>query len=167
MLKNSPDIGNRSITMQGDPRILPVGKVLRTTKINELPQLINIFYGDMSFVGPRPLTEQTHGAYSEEVREVITKVKPGLSGVGSIIFRGEEELMQGQFATKEFYERVISPYKGELEKWFVVNKSLSIYFKVIFVTILVVLYPSTTLVWKLFKDLPVPPIDLKKSLKYR
>ena len=53
MLKDSPNIGTGTVTMKGDPRILPVGKFLRKTKINELPQLLNIFFGDMSVIGPQ------------------------------------------------------------------------------------------------------------------
>ena len=87
MLKNSPNIGTGTVTMRGDPRVLPVGSFLRKTKINELPQLLNIFFGDMSVIGPRPLTTQTFGAYSESTQGLITQVRPGLSGVGSIIFR--------------------------------------------------------------------------------
>ena len=65
MLKNSPNIGTGTVTMRGDPRVLPVvGTFLRKTKINELPQLLNIFFGDMSIIGPMPLTTQTFGAYS-------------------------------------------------------------------------------------------------------
>ena len=56
MLKDSPNIGTKTLTVKNDPRILPVGKVLRITKINELPQLVNVFLGDMSLIGPRPLT---------------------------------------------------------------------------------------------------------------
>ena len=59
MLKDSPNIGTGTVTMKGDPRVLPVGKFLRKTKINELPQLLNIFFGDMSVIGPRPLTPKT------------------------------------------------------------------------------------------------------------
>ena len=55
MLKDSPNIGSGTLTIKNDPRILPVGKPLRKTKINELPQLLNIFFGDMNFIGPRPL----------------------------------------------------------------------------------------------------------------
>ena len=69
--------------------MLPVGTFLRKTKINELPQLLNILFGDMSVIGPRPLTLQTFEAYSEVTQGLIKRVRPGLSGVGSIIFRGE------------------------------------------------------------------------------
>jgi lipopolysaccharide/colanic/teichoic acid biosynthesis glycosyltransferase len=80
MLKNSPNIGTGTVTMRGDSRVLPVGKILRKTKMNELPQLLNIFFGDMSVIGPRPLTTQTFGAYSEKTQGLITQVRPGLSG---------------------------------------------------------------------------------------
>ena len=63
MLKNSPNIGTHTVTMKSDPRVLPVGKVLRRTKINELPQLFNILIGNMSIIGPRPLTAQTFSSY--------------------------------------------------------------------------------------------------------
>ena len=76
MLKNSPNIGSGEITMRDDPRVLPLGKLLRKTKINELPQLFNILIGDMSVIGPRPLTPQTFDAYSETTQSLITQVLP-------------------------------------------------------------------------------------------
>ena len=166
MLKNSPNIGTGTVTMRGDPRVLPVGRFLRKTKINELPQLINIFFGDMSVIGPRPLTTQTFVAYSESTQALIKQVRPGLSGVGSIIFRGEEEIMHGAKASVDFYANVIAPYKGALEEWFVSNKSLYIYFVAIFITVWAVLIPSTKIAWRFFKDLPEPPTDLKQVLNY-
>ncbi len=66
MLKNSPNIGTGTITLKNDPRILPMGKFLRNTKINELPQLLNILRGDMSFVGPRPLLMEYLDRYTPE-----------------------------------------------------------------------------------------------------
>lgn len=166
MLKNSPYLGSGTVTMKGDARILPVGKFLRKTKINELPQLVNIFFGDMSVIGPRPLTSQTFGAYSSLTQEIVKQVKPGLSGVGSIIFRGEEEIMHGSLASVEFYDNVIAPYKGALEEWFVANRGMYIYFTCIFITVWAVLVPGTRLVWVLLKNLPEPPEDLKLVLNY-
>ena len=167
MLKDSPNIGTGTVTMRGDPRVLPVGIFLRKTKINELPQLLNIFFGDMSVIGPRPLTTQTFGAYSENIQSLIWQVRPGLSGVGSIIFRGEEEIMHGAAASINFYANVIAPYKGELEEWFVSNKSLYIYFMAIFVTTWTVLIPSSRMAWRVFKDLPKPPTELRQALNYK
>ena len=166
MLKNSPNIGTGTVTMRDDPRVLPVGKFLRKTKINELPQLLNIFIGDMSIIGPRPLTIQTFGAYSETIQSLIKQVRPGLSGVGSIIFRGEEEIMHSASASIDFYTNVIAPYKGALEEWFVLNKSLYIYFVAIFTTVWAVFIPSTKIAWQVFKDLPKPPTELKQALNF-
>ena len=166
MLKDSPNIGTGTVTIKEDPRVLPVGKFLRKTKINELPQLINILLGDMSVIGPRPLTIQTFESYSDEIQEIIKKVRPGLSGIGSIIFRDEEEIMYGSSASIDFYSNIIAPYKGSLEEWFVSNKGIYIYFLAIFITIWAVIFPSTKVVWKVFKDLPEPPEELKKVLNH-
>jgi len=166
MLKDSPNLGTGTVTMRDDPRVLPVGKFLRKTKINELPQLLNIFFGDMSFIGPRPLTIQQFGFYSNTTQAVIKQVRPGLSGVGSIIFRGEEDIMHGATASVDFYGEKIAPYKGALEEWFVSNKSLYIYFVAIFVTAWAVLVPSTKIAWRVFKDLPEPPAELKQPLSF-
>ena len=166
MLKNSPDIGTGTVTMKNDPRVLPFGRFLRKTKINELPQLLNIFFGDMSVIGPRPLTSQAFENYSDNIKCLIKKVRPGLSGIGSIVFRAEEEIMHGASGSIDFYENVIAPYKGELEEWFVLNKSLYIYFVAIFATAWAVLIPSTKIVWRVFKDLPEPPNDLKQALNF-
>ena len=157
MLKDSPNIGTGTVTMKGDPRILRVGKFLRKTKINETPQLLNIFLGDMSVIGPRPLTSQTFELYSLSTQEVIKRFRPGLSGVGSIIFRGEEDIMHGASASVDFYKNVIAPYKGSLEEWFFENKGLQLYFTAIFITICAVLVPSTKVAWRFFKDLPFSP----------
>jgi len=166
MLKDSPNIGTGTVTMKGDPRVLTVGKFLRKTKINELPQLLNIFFGEMSVIGPRPLTAQTFGSYSADTQEIIKNVRPGLSGVGSIIFRGEEEIMQGASASVDFYDNIIAPYKGLLEEWFVSNKGIYIYFLAIFITAWAVIFPSTKIAWRVFRGLPEPPSELEQALNF-
>ena len=90
---NSPNIGAGEITIHNDPRVLPFGKFLRKTKINELPQLLNIITGDMSIVGPRPMVPNTFYNYSAEAQTMLNTVKPGLSGIGSIFFRDEERYL--------------------------------------------------------------------------
>jgi len=164
MIKASPNIGSGTITIENDPRVLTVGKFLRKTKINELPQLLNIVKGDMSIIGPRPLVQETFSNYSEATQSIILAVKPGLSGVGSIIFRGEEKILKGDMATVEFYNSVIAPYKGKLEEWFVFNKSIYVYFLAIFLTIWVILSPNSSIAFRLFVNLPIPPDALKKAL---
>lgn len=166
MLKNSESIGTGTVTLHNDPRILPLGGLLRKTKINELPQLINILRGDMSIVGPRPQTQRCFEAFPEKSQEEIVKVRPGLSGVGSIVFRNEEELMDAHESPDKFYDEIIMPYKGSLEQWYVLNQDLWTYFSFICLTVWVVLKPNSSLVWKIFKDLPDPPNILKGSLGY-
>lgn len=166
MLKNSPNLGTGTITLRDDPRVLPVGKFLRKTKINELPQLLNIFFGDMSVVGPRPQTHRCFEAFPENLQTVIVKVKPGLSGLGPIVFRGEEDILADHAGSVAFYDNVIAPYKGEVEAWYVDQQTMFTYFAVILVTVWVVLFPSSSAVWRVFKGLPVPPDVLKGPLNY-
>lgn len=167
MLKDSPKLGTGTVTVKNDPRILPAGYFLRKTKINELPQLINILLGDMSLIGPRPLTIQTFGAYSVDIQIKVGKVCPGLSGVGSIVFRDEEDILAGKNSSLDFYNKTIAPYKGKLEIWFVENNNILNYFKAIALTLLVVIFPRTNFVWRIFKDLPAPPDELKELLYFK
>ena len=161
MLKDSPNIGNKLHTTKNDPRIMPMGNFLRKTKINELPQLINIFLGTMSIVGPRPLVDKTFAPYSDLVKKSIYNVKPGLTGIGSIVFRDEEELLSKTNLTLEnFYNNVISPHKGELELWYQKRQSFKVDFIIIFLTLWVVFFPKSNIVYKIFKDLPRKPITL-------
>lgn len=166
MLKNSPSIGTGTVTMKGDPRVLPTGRFLRKTKINELPQLLNIFLGDMSVIGPRPQTPRCFDAFPIDSQEIIVQVKPGLSGIGPIVFRGEEDILDGHAGTLDFYDNVIGPYKGKVEAWYSDKQHLSVYFALIYITVWVVLFPKSELVWRVFKDLPTPPDELKNELNY-
>ena len=139
MLKNSPNVGTGTITLKDDPRILPVGRFLRKTKINELPQLLNVLFGHMSVVGPRPQTRRCFNAFPDSSRKAIIKVRPGLSGIGSIVFRDEEELMQGSSDAGKFYDDVIAPYKGALEEWYVQRQSIRLYIALVLGTLWVVI----------------------------
>ena len=156
MLKNSMNMGTGSITLQNDPRVTKIGSFLRKTKINELPQIINILKGDISLVGPRPLVTKTFEAYTEDVQAKIYNVKPGLTGIGSIIFRDEESIISAvkDEDPHQFYKRVIAPYKGDLELWYQNNNSFVLDLKLIFMTAWVILFPISRLYEKWFKDLP-------------
>ncbi len=155
MVKNSADIGTGTLTLKDDPRVLPFGKFLRKTKLNELPQLFNVLIGDMSLIGPRPLTRETFNLYNYDARQIISSTKPGLSGVGSIVFRNEENFLADQVDPKIFYATKIAPSKEALEIWFVSNKSISLYFSLILTTIYVVLRGDSLILFKLYPSLPV------------
>jgi lipopolysaccharide/colanic/teichoic acid biosynthesis glycosyltransferase len=157
MLSNSANMGTGSLTLKNDSRVLPFGIFLRKTKINELPQILNILNGDLSIVGPRPQMQVDFEKYSEEVQQNIYNVKPGLTGIGSIVFRDEESLIS--LAAKnenphDFYKRVISPYKGELEMWYQKHRSFYLDFQLIFITSWAIVVPETRLHEKWFADLP-------------
>jgi lipopolysaccharide/colanic/teichoic acid biosynthesis glycosyltransferase len=165
MLKNSPNLGTGTVTVKDDPRVLPLGRFLRRTKINELPQLLNIFRGDMSIIGPRPQTQRCFNAFPKASQEEIVKVRPGLSGIGSIVFCDEEDLMHASAEPERFYDEVIMPYKGRLEEWYVSNQGFWTYLACIFSTAWVVVAPTSGLVWTLFPGLPRPPEVLARALR--
>ena len=150
MLKNSPNIYSGTITIKDDPRILPIGKFLRKSKINELPQLFNVFLGHMSLIGPRPLSKDDFDFYTEDTKKIISTVKPGLSGLGSIFFSNEESHITNFEEAKMIYEKNISKKKAMLEIWYVKNKSLFLYFLLIFLTVLVLINKKTIRVLRIF-----------------
>lgn len=160
MLKDSPNLGSGEITIKNDSRVLPLGKFLRKSKINELPQLWNIFIGDMSIVGPRPMVPNTYARYPIDAQAALNTVRPGLTGIGSIIFRDEERLLDGREDPIGFYIENITPHKSDLELWFVENNTLWLYIKIIFVTAWVVVFPSSTMVDKAFNGIPSLPDSL-------
>ena len=165
MLKDSPNLGTGTITVKNDPRVLPMGGFLRKTKINELPQLLNIFLGDMSIIGPRPQDKRCFVVFDDKDQENIKKVRPGLSGVGSIIFRDEESLLEKQKTLKEkeeFYDDIISPYKGKVESWYIEHQGIGLYFKLIWMTVIAVISPNTSINFEeIYDDFPTRPTELK------
>ncbi|MGI6494571.1 MAG: sugar transferase [Kiritimatiellia bacterium] len=155
MLLDSPNMEGGLHTTKGDPRVLPFGRFLRKTKINELPQLFNIFVGDMSIVGPRPLVDKTFDPYPPEVKARIYSVRPGLTGIGSIVFRDEETLItNSKLPPDECYAKEIAPYKGALEMWYLDHVGLWTDCLLVFLTAWVVVFPESDLVFKVFRDLP-------------
>lgn len=164
MLRNSPNMEGGLYTSKNDPRMLPMGTFLRKIKINELPQLINIFLGQMSVVGYRPTVKEHFMGYPEEAKKKLYNARPGLTGIGSIVFRNEEEILQQFNDKKDFHQNVIAPYKAQLECWYIDNKSIFLYFKLIFMTVQAVILPSSSLWKKSFKDLPPVPENLKKYI---
>ena len=155
MVKNSPNIGTGDVTLRNDPRVTKAGKFLRESKLNELPQLFNIFMGDISVIGPRPLMRAGFNRYSLNFQNSVYNVKPGLTGIGSIVFRDEERILtESELTPHECYKEIILPYKGELEIWYQTNCSLFLDLQLIFMTAWVILVPNSKVYEKWFKDLP-------------
>ena len=162
MLKNSPNIGTGSLTLRNDPRVLPFGKFLRKSKINELPQIFNVLLGNMSIVGPRPQMQVDFDKFPADIRDEIYKCQPGITGIGSIIFRDEEKWISDHQGDKHiFYKEKIAPYKAEVEIWYNENQSIFIDFKLIFLTAWVIFFPSSNIVENIFKLLPKKPSHLQ------
>lgn len=154
MLKDSPNIGTGEHTLQDDPRVLPFGKFLRKSKINELPQIWDIFVGNMSFVGPRPTTPSHHAYYPDYYADVMKDHVPGLTGVGSIIFRDEESILSNAKSHDQCYREEVVPYKAEVEKWYKENRSLWMDVVLMFITAWVVLRPESDVLFRAFPSLP-------------
>ena len=164
MLKDSPNLGSGLITLRNDSRVTPIGNFLRLSKLNELPQIFNVLKGDMSFVGPRPLVDKTFDPYSDYVKANIYNVKPGITGIGSVVFRDEERLMtECNGDPKIFYNTVISPYKGELEMWYLNNQSFKTDFLILFLTAWQIVFSKSRLISIFFTTLPKKSSDLKNQ----
>jgi lipopolysaccharide/colanic/teichoic acid biosynthesis glycosyltransferase len=165
MLKNSPNMGTGDVTTRNDPRVTPLGKFLRMSKINELPQLVNILKGDMSFVGPRPLMRAGFERYSSELQASVYRVKPGLTGIGSVVFRDEEFIItNSSLPPHECYAKVILPYKGALEMWYQRHQSFYTDFMILFLTAWYILFSKSDMVNKVFRDLPARPVDVTAAI---
>ena len=161
MLKNSPNLGTGSLTLRNDSRVFPFGKFLRQSKINELPQIINVLIGNMSIVGPRPQMEVDFYKFPEYIQEVIYNAKPGITGIGSIVFRDEEKLLHEAGGDPHvFYKEHLAPYKGELEVWYHQHLTFLTDVKIIFLTAWVIVFPESNLTFTFFKDLPPKPSHL-------
>lgn len=155
MLQNSPSLAGGDVTTANDPRVLPVGRFLRKTKINELPQFLNILLGQMSVVGPRPTTFRNYAYYSDEIQAKIKGLKPGLTGIGSIVFRDEEKFLKNSSKDPNTcYKEDIAPYKGELEVWYSQKQNFLLDLALIALTAYIVVFSNSKIVHKIYKDLP-------------
>ena len=146
MLENSPTIGTGDITLRNDPRVLPVGRVLRKTKINELPQLWNVLVGDMSIVGPRPLTPNHFNHYNDTDQKNIAVVTPGITGLSALVFRDEEKILSDRADPVAFYRDEIVPIKASLETWYAKHASFRLDILIGLLTAYAILRPGSRLV---------------------
>ena len=126
------------ITTGNDSRITPVGRFLRKSKIDELPQLINVLVGDMSFVGPRPEVADYVDLYTPYQRQVLL-VRPGITGLASIRFRNENDLLTASADPNRTYIEEIMPRKIDLDLEYIPHASVFYDIKLIFQTFAVVI----------------------------
>lgn len=154
MLEDSPNIGSGEHTLQNDDRVLPFGKFLRKSKINELPQIWDIFIGNMSWVGPRPTTPSHHALYPKYYKDVMKDHRPGLTGIGSIIFRDEESILSKAKDFESCYTIQIVPYKAEVEKWYKENRNFYMDIILILLTAWVIIFPKSKALYKIYKRIP-------------
>jgi len=155
MIKDSPNIGAGDITLKNDPRVLPFGKFLRKLKLNEFPQFINVFIGEMSMVGPRPLVSNQYNKIPNGIKIRINHLTPGITGIGSVVFRDEERyLKNNKQESNDFYIKEITPFKAKLECWYADNTSIIIDVKLIIITIFLIFFPNKNIYNLFFKDIP-------------
>lgn len=164
MLRNSPNMGSGTITVKGDPRVLPVGRILRKTKINELPQLLNVLRGEMSLIGARPHALRDLRGVDAESLKIVHSIRPGLSGAASIVFRNEDKVLYDQTDPRYFYDEIIAPYKASIDVWYAENISVLKYFILILLTVIVVITGKPKILFEIFPDIPKLPIKLQNLI---
>jgi FlaA1/EpsC-like NDP-sugar epimerase/lipopolysaccharide/colanic/teichoic acid biosynthesis glycosyltransferase len=140
MVHNAAELGP-GITVGKDPRITRVGHFLRNAKIDELPQLWNVFVGDMSLVGSRPELEQYVLMYAQDYRTIL-KARPGITDVASIVYRDENELLAQSKDPEETYVHVVLPDKIRMARQYTRDASLFHDFKLIAATLVYLTYPD-------------------------
>ncbi len=172
MLKASPTMGARDITVRNDPRVLPFGKFLRSSKLNELPQFWDVLTGKMSLIGWRPLLPAGFADYPQDVQAELLQIKPGLTGIGSLAFRDEEAIVaRAENEGRDLrccYREEIMPYKGALEVWYVRNRGFWTDFKILAGTAIAVLVPKWRGYRQWFQGLPIPESAiLRECLEFK
>jgi lipopolysaccharide/colanic/teichoic acid biosynthesis glycosyltransferase len=127
-----------AITYRDDPRVTKVGKFLRRTKLDELPQLINVLKGEMSLVGPRPEDPSYVNHYDAQQREVL-RVKPGMTGLTQLEYRDEASMLEGASADEDYVSRIM-PEKLKLDLYYVQKRSLALDMKILWQTTITLLF---------------------------
>lgn len=123
------------VTVGTDPRITKSGHLLRKTKLDELPQLLNVFLGQMSIVGPRPEVPEFMNEYSTNIRSKILSVRPGITDLASIEFTNEAEILAGSLDPKQKYIDDVMPIKAKFYMDYVDNNNFISDFKIILLTL--------------------------------
>jgi lipopolysaccharide/colanic/teichoic acid biosynthesis glycosyltransferase len=140
MVPGAPDQGGL-ITTANDPRITKIGRILRKIKVDELPQLWNVFRGDMSLVGPRPEVEKYVTIYKEAYEEILS-IRPGITDIASLTYSDEETILKDKPDPEKYYIHVLLPEKIKLAREYVRKASLTHDLKLILFTIFKIMYPQ-------------------------
>ena len=168
MVVNAEKIGV-AVTQAADPRITPLGRFLRRSKLDELPQLWNVLKGEMTFVGPRPEVPHYIDLYTAEQREIL-KHKPGITDVATLLFRNEELLLNGTEDVEAFYARYCLPKKIQLnleyaqkatlaqDIWIILQTLFPYWLAVLAVYVMALIF-SFWLAYQLHSDFQPPPGD--------
>ena len=161
MLKDSPNMANGGFVESGDTRLLPLGAFLRKTKINELPQIINVLRGDLSLVGFRPLVKASYNTAVDIGGLSTYTIQPGITSLASIVFRNEEKILADVSARERqhFYETEILPKKVVMDQWWKENKSVYNYLVLIVLTVFALFLPYQLLPLKLLTNLPLITLE--------
>jgi lipopolysaccharide/colanic/teichoic acid biosynthesis glycosyltransferase len=139
MVPNAEKVGPLATAGDEDPRITKVGRFLRKYKLDELPQLINVFVGDMSLVGPRPEAALYFAYYTPEEKETILSVRPGITDYGSLYFHDEDKLLAGADDPVKAYIEKVKDKKVRIQMDYIRDMSLWVDIKIIFQTIATIL----------------------------
>ena len=140
MVVDAPKLG-AAITCGDDPRITRIGRLLRASKIDELPQLFNVLRGDMSFVGPRPEVRRYVEMFPEDYGEILA-VRPGITDLASILYRDEAAILGRAVDPHEEYVRQILPHKIRLAKEYRCKSSVFFDIRLILQTLVAVIRPT-------------------------
>jgi len=139
MVPDAEKLGGPS-TSADDFRLTKFGKFLRKHKLDELPQLINVLKGEMSFVGPRPEVPSEVQTYDEETKKIILSIKPGMSDLASLADLREEEILRGSKDPHQTYRELIKPQKLKLAVEYVKSRSFWLDLKIILKTLKAVIF---------------------------
>ena len=134
MVVDAEKLGTQ-VTSEHDPRITRIGRILRKTKLDELPQLLNVFVGDMSLVGPRPEVPYYVARWPEEDRKVILSVKPGITDYATLFYNDEQAVLAKTDDPKEAYMKKVMPHKLEMYMRYVGDQNFCLDLRLILATL--------------------------------
>jgi len=138
MVVNAEELGEQ-VTMRHDPRITVIGRALRKAKLDELPQLFNVLMGDMSIVGPRPEVPYYVERWSDEERQIVLSVKPGITDYATLFYHDEQGVLVGAENPEKTYLQEVMPHKLKMYRRYVRERSFRVDLRLILATLRTIL----------------------------